>query len=285
MVIYMLNFDKRKWIINQLNKGASVTYIARAQSVSRRAIYDLQKEYTDKGVSALQPKQIGRPEQQLPLSLRQRIIDLRKEGHGIRRIEGLLKLDGIEVSHNKIHKLLARLKLVVPEPKKARRNNYIRWERNHSNSLWQTDFCWVEKLECWLCAWLDDHSRFVPIAKYLTEATTDNVLNLFEKAAGKYGYPRETLSDRGAQFYAMRSETSRFVEHMKSKKVGHIFASIKKPTTCGKLERFWGTHNTERWNFSSLEKFINHYNYKRPHMSLDYLTPYKVYTRDMKSVK
>lgn len=281
----MLNFDKRKWIINQLNKGTSVTYIARAQSVSRQAVYDLKKVYADKGMPALQPKQAGRPEQQLSSDLRQKVIDLRKEGNGIRRIEGLLKLDGIYISHNKIHKLLARLKLVVPEPKKARRNKYIRWERKHSNSLWQTDFCWIEKLECWLCAWLDDHSRFVPVAEYIKEATSDNVIRLFEKGAQRFGYPSQTLSDRGSQFYSNLGETCRFLEHMKGKGVHHIYASVKKPTTCGKLERFWGTHNIERWNFSSLGKFIDYYNYERPHMSLDYLTPYEVFIRDMKSVK
>jgi putative transposase len=216
--------------------------------------------------------------------LRQKIIDLRKEGHGIRRIEGLLKLDGIDVSHNKVHKLLARLKLVVPEPKKARRNKYIRWERKHSNSLWQTDFCWIEKLQCWLCAWLDDHSRFVPVAEYIKEATSDNAIRLFEKGAIRFGYPRQTLSDRGSQFYSNLGETCRFLEHMKSKGVHHIYASVKKPTTCGKLERLWGTHNIERWNFSSLEKFIDYYNYERPNMSLDYLTPYEVFVRDMKKV-
>ena len=208
----------------------------------------------------------------------------RKEGHGIRRIEGLLKLEGIRISHNKIHRILTKLSMVTPEPKKGRRKNYIRWERKHSNSLWQTDFCWIERLECWL-GWLDDHSRFVPVMDYLTEATSDNVIELFEKAAKKHGYPRQTLSDRGTQFYLNLGETCRFLEHVKSKEVQHIFASIKKPTTCGKLERFWGMHNKERWNFSSLRKFINYYNHKRPHMSLDYLTPYAVYVRDMKSVK
>lgn len=281
----MLNFNKRKWIINQLNKGTSVTYISRAQSISRQTIYGLKQLYESKGLPALQSKQVGRPEEQLSLSIRRKIIRLRNEGHGIRRIEGLLKLDGIQVSHNKIHRLLTRLNLVVHEPKKARRNNYIRWERKHSNSLWQTDFCWIEKLGCWLCGWLDDHSRFVPVAEYLTEATSDNVIKLFEKGARKFGYPEQTLSDRGTQFYSNLGETCRFLEHMRSKGVEHIYASVKKPTTCGKLERFWGTHNTERWNFSSLDKFLDYYNYKRPHMSLSYSTPYKVYIKDMKSVK
>ena len=281
----MLNFNKRKWIVNQLNKEASVSFIARAQSISRQAVYDIKQTYLSKGLSYLHDKQVGRPEEQLPIDLREQIIKLRKEGHGIRRIEGLLKIGGINVSHNKIHKLLISLGMVNHEPKKGRRNNYIRWERKHSNSLWQTDFSWIAKLDCWLCGWLDDHSRFVPVAEYLTEATTDNVLNLFDKGSSKYGYPSQTLSDRGSQFYSNLGETCRFLEYMKSKGVEHIYASVKKPTTCGKLERFWGTHNAERWEFSSLKKFLNYYNFRRPHMSLNYLTPYDVYRRDMKSVK
>ncbi|MBL7101063.1 MAG: transposase, partial [Nanoarchaeota archaeon] len=90
------------------------------------------------------------------------------------------------------------------------------------------------------------------------------------------------LSDRGTQYYTNLGETCRFLEHLKSKGVQHIYASIKKPTTCGKLERFWGTHNRERWNFTSLRKFINYYNHKRPHMSLGYYTPHAIYIKDMK---
>lgn len=276
----MLNIEKKRWIVRQKEHGKlSDSEIAMAQGISRRYVQKIWVAYQNEGLTE---KSLGRPEDKLSLKIRKKIITLRKKGHGIRRIEGLLKVEGISVSHNKIHKLLTRLGMVIPEPKKGRRKNYVRWEKKHSNSLWQTDFCWVEKLECWLCAWLDDHSRFVPVADYLTEATTDNVLGLFEKAAKKHGYPRQTLSDRGTQFYTSLGETCRFLEHMKSRKVEHIFASVKKPTTCGKLERFWGTHNKERWNFSSLRKFLYFYNHKRPHMSLEYLTPYVVYVRDKK---
>ncbi|MBW2976552.1 DDE-type integrase/transposase/recombinase [Candidatus Woesearchaeota archaeon] len=276
----MLDFKKREWIIDQLYKGTPVSVIAQAQSISRQAVYDIKHCYEREGLNALHGKSAGRPEYDLPFEIKQHIINLRKEGHGIRRIEGLLRLEGKYVPPNKIHRFLTKRRMIIPEPKKGRRKNYIRWERKHSNSLWQTDFCWVEKLGCWLCAWLDDHSRFVPAADYFTEATTDNVISLFEKATKKYGYPRQTLSDRGTQFYPNLGQTCRFLEHMEHKGVEHIFASVKKPTTCGKLERFWGTHNLERWNFSSLRKFMEYYNHERPHMSLDYLTPYEVYTRD-----
>ena len=202
----MLGFEKKRWIITQLNKGKSVTYLARVLGVSRQAIYDIGHTFEERGLDALRDKPVGRPEEQLPLAVRQSIISLRKEGHGIRRIEGLLKIDRMTVSHNKIHKLLTLLEMMPPEPKKGRRRHYIRWERKHSNSLWQTDFCWVGKLDCWLCGWLDDHSRFVPVAEYVTEATTDSVLSLFEKTARKYGYPAQTLSDRGDQFHTNPEE-------------------------------------------------------------------------------
>ena len=276
----MLSLEKKQWIIRRKNDGKLTdTQIAMSQGISRRYVLKLWSIYKKEG---LLEKQLGRPEEQLPLAIREQIMSLRKKGHGIRRIEGLLKIGGINVSHNKIHKLLTRLGMVNQEPKKARRNKYVRWERKHSNSLWQTDFCWVAKLDCWLCGWLDDHSRFVPVAEYITEATSDNVIDLFEKGAKKFGYPRQTLSDRGSQFYSNLGETCRFYEHMKGKGVDHIYASVKKPTTCGKLERFWGTHNTERWNFPSLNEFIKYYNYKRPHMSLNYQTPYEIFIRDKK---
>jgi len=280
----MLTTGKKVWIIRQKEKGVLTTKdIASAQKVSSRTVERVVKAYREDGLSALEGKQLGRPKQPIPINIQKLVLKTKKQtGFGIRRIEGTLDLKGVHIPHNKIHSVLSESGLVEHNPKKGRRYSYVRWERKHSNSLWQTDFCYISKLECWLCAWLDDHSRFITSAEYLTEATTDEVLRLFEKAAYKYGYPRETLSDRGTQFYANLGETCRFLEHMKSKRVKHIYASIKKPTTCGKLERFWGTHNRERWNFNSLTQFIRYYNYKRPHMSLSWYTPHAVYTRDIK---
>jgi len=104
---------------------------------------------------------------------------------------------------------------------------------------------------------------------------------LFNKASKKYGLPKEVLSDRGTQYYSQRGENCKFSEYLRSLGVKHILASVKKPTTTGKLERFWLTHNKERWNFNSLTRFVRFYNFERPHMSLNYLTPYEVFQRDL----
>jgi putative transposase len=278
----MLNFDKKKWIIKQKEKGELTNQeIADSQRVSERTIQSLWAAYRIEGLKSLREKPRGRKADEIPEKIRQKILEKRKQGYGIRTIEGLLSLDGIKVSHNKIHRVLRAEGLVIPEPKKARRRHYIRWERKHSNSLWQTDFCWQERLQCWLTAYLDDHSRFIVGIQYTKIATTEVAIDLFDKSRKRFGKPREVLSDRGTQFYAPLGEKSAYTEYLKSINVEHILASVKKPTTTGKLERFWLTHNKERWNFNSLQDFVRFYNYKRPHMSLDYQTPYEVYSNDL----
>lgn len=278
----MLILKKKLWIIKQKEKGElNDSEIAASQKITRRHVQRIWSGYKREGLDFLGEKPGGRKPTETPEQILKEILTLRKEGYGIRRINGLLEQQGIHVSIKRIHNELKKLNLVNPEPKKGRRYNYIKWERKHSNSLWQTDYCWISRLECWLTAWLDDHSRLVASAEYVTEATTENALRIFEKGVRKFGLPRETLSDRGTQYYPNLGETSRFLEHMHSRNVKHIYASIKKPTTCGKLERWWRTHNDERWEFSSLRTFVNHYNQKRPHMSLNYLTPYEVWKRDL----
>lgn len=279
----MLNLKKKLWIIKQKKKGyLTDSEIAISQKISRRHVQRIWSYYNNNYSDFLREKPKGRKPTETPEDILHEILSLRRQNHGIRNIQGLLERKGIHVSIKRIHNELKKRNLVLQEPKKGRRYNYIKWERSHSNSLWQTDYCWQEKLECWLTAWLDDHSRLITSAEYVMEATSDNSLRIFEKGVKKFGLPRETLSDRGTQYYPNLGETSRFLEHMNIRGVKHIYASIKKPTTCGKMERWWRTHNDERWEFSSLRKFVNYYNYKRPHMSLDYLTPYEIWKRDLK---
>src|SRR3989338_8495385 len=197
----MLNFKKKLWIVKQVEQDKiSITDIAKTQKISRWYVYKLFDSYKEKGIDALNDKPRGRKLDEIPNKIQEEIIKLRKEDYGIHAIEGMLKNKDIIISNNKIHRFLRSKGLVKLEPKKGRRYNYIRWERKHSNSLWQTDFCWDSKQDCWLTAWLDDHSRLITAAEYITEATTDASLEVFENGVKRYGLPRETLSDRGTQY-------------------------------------------------------------------------------------
>lgn len=279
----MLELKKKLWIINQKEKGKlTIKEIATVQNISTRHVCRIWNTYKQKGIHALLAQQRGRKVDAIPKALQKKVISLRNQNYGIHKIAGLLYQDGITISTRKLIRLLKEHQLHTPAPEKGRRYHYVKWERKHSNSLWQTDFCWIEKLECWLTAWLDDHSRLIASAGYVDEATTENALHLFKMGVKMYGSPREVLSDRGAQYYAAGGGACSYKTYFENNGINVIYASVKKPTTCGKLERWWRTHNDERWNFSNLKKFVQHYNYARPHMSLGYLTPYEVWERDLK---
>jgi hypothetical protein len=61
-------------------------------------------------------------------------------------------------------------------------------------------------------------------------------------------------------------------------------SSIGKPTTLGKIERWYRTYDVERPRFKRHEQYIKYYYNKRVHMSLNYMTPVQVYNRSVTHV-
>jgi len=94
------------------------------------------------------------------------------------------------------------------EPHKQRRRKWIRYEREHSNSLWHTDWHKI-KDDRWKGQWLicyeNDASRFIAgygVYPTLTSPYSVDVLNV---AIRKHGKPKSILSDHGTTFYAVES--------------------------------------------------------------------------------
>lgn len=71
------------------------------------------------------------------------------------------------------------------------------------------------------------------------EVTTDNVIWLLDKAIHKYAKPREILTDHGSQFWSVRRGESSFEDYCHQKKIKHILGGIGKPTSLGKIERWF----------------------------------------------
>jgi len=277
-----LNFEKRVWMVKQRLKGVAVTKICRSQQVSRQAFYDVWKRYQTFGLDGLRDQTVGRKPEEVPEELIKQIITIREKiGCCALIIEQLLNK---KVSHNKIHKVLLKAGLVQPNPRKRRKRKWVRYERKHSNSLWQTDYKWLPERQQWLCAYIDDHSRFVTAASYFEAATTENALWLLEEGIEKYDGPLQILTDKGTQFYAARGGVSEFTKTLESKGIEHITARVRHPQTTGKIERWWQTYMREARKFASLNEFIKYYNEERIHMSLSYLTPRFVFERDFDKV-
>lgn len=196
------------------------------------------------------------------------VLDIKKQmGFGAVNIEKVLSERGINISHNRIHRILLENGLAKNEPKKGKRRKWIRYERRHSNSMWHAD--WTKYNGENILLYEDDASRLITGYGKFKNATTDVTISVFDSAVEKWGKPREILTDRGTQFCVDEIERYRFREQVKAMGVKHILARVKHPQTNGKLERLNHTMFQLIKLKGSLDAAVKFYNEERPHMSLE----------------
>ena len=159
------------------------------------------------------------------------------------------------------------------------------------NQLWQTDFTYL-KVTGWgwfyLSTVLDDFSRYIVAWKLCATMTATDVtdtLHLALQASGldRFGAGRRPrlLSDNGPSYVA--ADLSNWLEEQGMK---HTRGKPYHPMTQGKIER-WHLSLKSRILLENyylpgdLERaiadFVEHYNHRRYHESLDNLTPADVY--------
>ncbi len=132
-----------------------------------------------------------------------------------------------------------------------------------------------------MITYIDDYSRFIPASRIFDNATTENALEVLEKALDANGTPEQILTDQGVQFHTWQDGKTEFTKFLERKHIQHIVASKRRPTTTGKVERFHRSFEEEAWRYPSHLKYIQHYNYDRPHQALNYLTPATVYFKEV----
>jgi len=268
-----LNQRKLKWVVRQMRLGElSVWQIAKQQGISPRHARRLFTRFKNNK----QPR-LGKPGRP-PEPLTETEVKLVKQVYkqqpmGATQMEKILSIDGRHIPHNRLHKILKQQGLACTQPNKSHKRKWIRYERKHSNSLWHID--WTTHEHKWLCAILDDASRLVTGYGLFDNANAENSIAVLEKAVTSYGVPRQLISDHGVQFTSIPRENcpepeyNKFQQRLKELGIQHIKARVKHPQTNGKLERWWQTARFLANHFGSLSKAVQHYNEKRPHMSLE----------------
>jgi transposase InsO family protein len=88
-----------------------------------------------------------------------------------------------------------------------------------------------------MISYQDDHSRFITGSLKIWTPTGENAL-LLAKAVKRYGVPRQILTDQGPQFKPARGAISEFKRYCGMLGIEHITASVRRPTTIGKIEAF-----------------------------------------------
>lgn len=282
--MYRLSFEKRVWIVKQVLKGVPQISVALAQKVSDRTVRDLMVRHKEYGWEGLRDHKTGRPETVLNSNAEIIIFDLRKRfGYGPGRIEQLLKQNGFSISHRQIEKLLVRNNLVVPNIKKQKPRKWVRYELPNPNDLWHTDWTHCPFTDKQLCAYIDDKTRLITSFGIFSNANTDNTITLLRTGVDKYGKPKAIMTDHGSTYYANHpnaiQEHTQFRIVLDAMGIKHCLARINRPQTNGKIERFFLTYKQEyiTGSFTGITDYIRHYNEQRPHMSLNYKTPQRIW--------
>lgn len=179
---------------------------------------------------------------------------------------------------------------LISEEESIKHRPFTRFEKDHCNEMWQTDFkgefLTADNRYCYPLDILDDCSRFlIRISAY--PGTGNVVKSTFKAAFKEYGMPESVLSDNGAQFAGFKHGYTQFEKWLMDHDVLPIHGRIKHPQTQGKIERFHRTMKSELLNHhtfanceeadAALNAWRIKYNEVRPHQALGMRCPAEVY--------
>ncbi|MBU1208151.1 MAG: DDE-type integrase/transposase/recombinase [Proteobacteria bacterium] len=274
----------------RLEEGLPVSLLCKEAGVSKDAVYHWVKAYQERGEAGLRNQGVSvGSRRKLPDPVREKIVEIKKRElfFGVQRISHLLKrVFFLSASPETVRRTLQEESLIIPS-KKKHLSNITRprfFERSTPNQLWQGDI-FTFRLGgryAYLVGMVDDYSRYMVGLELYRSQTADQVIEVYRRAVGEYGVPKEVLTDRGRQYTNWRG-TTRFERELGKDRVKHIKSQAHHPMTLGKIERFWKTVYEEflvRAQFGSFEKaqerirhWVRYYNHKRPHQGIGGLYP------------
>ncbi|MFG2639198.1 IS481 family transposase [Streptomyces sp. NPDC048362] len=290
--------EQRYHAVMEVAAGVPVTQVAARYGVSRQSVHSWVRKYEQSGLPGLADRS-HRPEScphRIAGEVEAVVCELRRRhpGWGPRRLVHELERSGITSvpSRATVYRVLVRNGLVEPGVRKRRRSDYRRWERSASMELWQMDIVGglllADGSECKMVTGIDDHSRFMVIAKVVQRATARAVCLAFGEALVRFGVPEEVLTDNGKQFTARFSPgkpgETMFDRICRENGIAHRLTRPQSPTTTGKIERFHQTLRRElldqRDPFvdlaaaqAAVDAWLEDYNRTRPHQALDMAVP------------
>jgi putative transposase len=231
----------------------------------------------------------------IPDDVRDRIITMALDHADLSPRELAVKFTDTEsyfVSEASVYRLLKAHDLITsPAYIVIKANDEFKDKTTRPNEMWQTDFTYLKVIGWgwfYLSTILDDFSRYIIAWKLCTSMKVDDVtdtLDLALAASGCDGVKVEhrprLLSDNGPCYVA-----SDLGEWLEKYKIDQVHGAPGHPQTQGKIERWHQTLKNrillENYFFqedleTQIAAFVEHYNHRRYHESLDNLTPADVY--------
>ena len=284
--------EQREQFVAEVKEGReTVSALCRKFGISRKTGY----KWINRDLEGLQLcDQSRRPHQQpskTAENIEQQIIQMRltHPAWGGKKIRAALEAAGVEglPSEKTCCNIMKRNGLIDPS-ESAKHTAYQRFERQHCNELWQTDFkgdfLLGNGVRCFPLTILDDHSRYS--IRIEPKESASGVKSSFIAAFQEYGLPNSVLSDNGTQLGGVHKGLSTFDRFLMDLDILPIHGRLIHPQTQGKIERFHRSLKQEALRTTPanmaeakarLENWRWLYNEVRPHQALNLKTPGSVY--------
>ncbi len=215
--------------------------------------------------------------------------------YGCRRIRHELKEKyNIKISKNKVMRLMWQLGIrsIGPKPntskpiKEHRKYAYLLRDItiDKPNHVWSTDITYIETKfgYCYLVAIVDWYSRAILSYRVSNTMDVSFCIDALSEAIAKYGTPLIFNADQGSQFTC-----TKFVDVLINNGINISMDGKGRATDNAVIERFWrnikyediylNQYKTMEEVKRGVDKYIDFYNNRRPHSSLGYRNPMKVY--------
>ena len=265
--------------------------------IPRATFYRWYDRYSRGGPEALndQPPRPDRLWNRIPDGVRENVIQLALDEPRLSPRELAIRFTDTRsyfVSEASVYRLLKAHQLIAsPAFIVIKAADAFKDKTTAPNQLWQTDFTYLKVIGWgwfYLSTVLDDFSRYIVAWKLcatMKAADVTATLDLALRASGlekaKPADRPKLLSDNGSSYIA-----GDLANWLADRKIKHLRGAPYHPMTQGKIERWHQTLKNrillENYFLpgdleAQIAAFVNDYNYRRYHESIDNLTPADVY--------
>jgi len=265
--------------------------------IPRATFYRWYDQYQRGGPEALSDRSPwpDRVWNRIPDAVREQIVDLALEAPELSPRELAVRFidtKGYFVSEASVYRLLKAHDLITsPAFIVIKAAAEFRDKTTAPNQLWQTDFTYLKVIGWgwfYLSTILDDFSRYIIAWKLCTTMKAEDVTDTLNLALVASGCDRGTvhqrprlLSDNGPCYIA-----GELADWLHDRDIDHTRGAPSHPQTQGKIERWHQTLKNrillENYFLpgdlkAQIAAFVERYNHRRYHESLDNLTPADVY--------
>ena len=290
--------ELRKEFIEAANTASNFSSLCREFGITRKTGYKWLKRYEESDDLTDRSHVPHCIPGKTPEEIERIILNLRSEnpGWGAKTLRKVLENNGYAnlPCVRTINNILLR-NGCISEAESQKRKEFIRFQREYCNELWQVDFkgdfALLDGTRCFPLDILDDCSRYCLRAE--GKSNTQGVRQSFEATFVEFGLPKAILSDNGAQFAGFKGGYTQFERWLMDLDIIPIHGRIMHPQTQGKIERFHRTMKTELLehrifaNLSeasvALDQWRIKYNEVRPHEALGMKCPAEVYIPSQRS--